>query len=52
MECVKAKMKFMARRLKAMGLDKYRNGFELTLHEDDLEEPLRWKKAQNTNTIL
>ena len=37
----------MARRLKAMGLDKYRNGFELTLHEDDLEEPLQWKKPHN-----
>lgn len=37
----------MARRLKAMGLDKYRNGFELTLHQDDLEEPLQWKKPHN-----
>lgn len=30
-----------------MRLKKYRNGFELTLHEDDLEEPLRWKKTHN-----
>ena len=30
-----------------MGLDKYRNGFSLTLHEDDLEEPLHWKKGHN-----
>ena len=37
----------MARRLKAMGLEKYRNGFELTLHEDDLNEPLQWQKPHN-----
>ena len=45
--CAHCYAEVMARRLKAMGLDKYRNGFELTLHEDDLEEPLRWKKAHN-----
>ena len=37
----------MARRLKAMGLEKYRNGFGLALHEEDLEEPLQWKKPHN-----
>lgn len=36
----------MATRLHAMGLDKYRNGFELTLQPQDLELPLRWKKPQ------
>lgn len=36
----------MARRLKAMGQEKYRNGFELTLHPESLGEPLRWKKPQ------
>ena len=36
----------MARRLKAMGVSKYRNGFEVTLHPDVLEEPLRRKKPQ------
>lgn len=36
----------MAGRLQAMGLDKYRNGFELTLQPQDLELPLRWKKPQ------
>jgi len=30
-----------------MRLEKYRNGFALTLHEDDLEEPLQWKKPHN-----
>ena len=37
----------MSRRLKAMGLDKYRNGFDVTLHPEDLEMPLRWKKGHN-----
>jgi len=36
----------MARRLKAMGQPNYANGFALTLHEDALELPLRWKKPQ------
>lgn len=45
--CVHCYAEVMARRLKAMQLEKYRNGFELTLHEDDLEEPLHWKKSHN-----
>lgn len=45
--CAHCYAEVMARRLKAMGLDKYHNGFELTLHEDDLEEPLQWKKPHN-----
>jgi len=36
----------MARRLKAMGQEKYKNGFELTLHESVLEDPIRWKKPR------
>jgi protein gp37 len=36
----------MAKRLQAMGLEKYRNGFRLTLHPDVLEEPLQWPKPQ------
>jgi protein gp37 len=36
----------MAHRLQAMGQPHYANGFELTLHEDALELPLRWKKPQ------
>ncbi len=36
----------MARRLQAMGLEKYRNGFKLTLHPEVLEEPLHWEKPQ------
>jgi protein gp37 len=33
----------MSHRLKAMGNHRYRNGFELALQPDLLEEPLRWK---------
>ena len=35
----------MARRLQAMGAPGYPNGFELTLHEDRLDQPLGRKKA-------
>lgn len=36
----------MARRLKAMGQEKYKNGFELTLHAESLKEPYTWKKGK------
>ena len=36
----------MALRLQAMGQANYVNGFTLTLHEEALELPLRWKKPQ------
>lgn len=36
----------MAGRLQAMGQRNYVNGFNLTLHEDALEIPLRWRKPQ------
>jgi protein gp37 len=36
----------MARRLQAMGHPHYRNGFDVTLHEDALEIPLRWKRPR------
>jgi protein gp37 len=36
----------MAKRLQGMGVAKYRNGFLLTLHEDSLEDPLKWTKPQ------
>lgn len=34
----------MAKRLKAMGNNKYTNGFSVTLHYDLLNKPLLWKK--------
>lgn len=36
----------MAGRLQAMGQPNYAKGFALTLHEEALELPLRWKKPQ------
>lgn len=36
----------MAMRLQAMGQKRYINGFDLTLHPDSLEIPLKWKKPQ------
>lgn len=45
--CAHCYAEVMARRLKAMGLQKYQSGFELSLHEEALNEPLNWKKAHN-----
>lgn len=45
--CANCYAETMSRRLKAMGLDKYTNGFELTLHNECLEEPMQWKKPHN-----
>jgi protein gp37 len=36
----------MAKRLKAMGVEKYANGFELAIHEDELQTPYTWKKSR------
>jgi protein gp37 len=36
----------MSRRLHAMGVDKYRNNFKITLHPDTLEVPFSWKKPK------
>lgn len=36
----------MAKRLKAMGAQRYVNGFDLALHEDILEKPYRWVKPR------
>lgn len=36
----------MAKRLQAMGVDRYRHGFDVTLHEDLLLEPLKWVKPR------
>lgn len=36
----------MARRLHAMGQDKYLNGFDLALHPETLKEPYLWKKPK------
>lgn len=36
----------MAKRLHAMGNKRYQNGFDLTLHHDLLDLPLKWKKPK------
>ena len=36
----------MSRRLHAMGVDKYRNNFKLTLHPDALDIPDEWRKSK------
>lgn len=40
--CLNCYAERMARRLKGMGLPRYRNGFGLTLHEDLIDAPLTW----------
>lgn len=45
--CLHCYAETMSRRLKAMGLNKYANGFQLTLHEDNLDEPRSWRKPHN-----
>lgn len=36
----------MANRLQAMGVDKYKNGFEVEIHEDALSIPFSWKGSK------
>jgi protein gp37 len=36
----------MAKRLKAMGVDRYRDGFNVTLHEDLVDLPKRWREPR------
>lgn len=42
--CAHCYAEIMARRLYAMGNAKYANGFKSTIHPEDLDEPIRWKK--------
>ncbi len=44
--CKHCYAEIMSRRLQAMGHEKYRNGFKLTLHPDTLNEPYKWKKSK------
>ena len=36
----------MTRRLQAMGIEKYKKGFEVAVHEDALNVPYLWKKSK------
>lgn len=42
--CANCYAETMSRRLKAMRQEKYANGFNVTLHEECLDEPLAWKQ--------
>ena len=44
--CLNCYAERMAKRLKAMGQPNYKNGFELAIHPNSLQLPLRWKKPQ------
>jgi len=44
--CKRCYAETMARRLEAMGQPRYRRGFRLTLQEDLVELPLRWRKPR------
>lgn len=36
----------MSRRLKAMGVEKYKDNFKLRIHESELDAPYKWKKPR------
>ncbi len=36
----------MTRRLQAMGIEKYKDGFAIRIHEDTLQIPYTWKSAK------
>ncbi len=36
----------MSKRLKVMGVEKYKNNFDITIHEDELQIPYTWKKPK------
>jgi len=44
--CANCYAERMARRLKAMGVPSYVNGFEVTFHEELLALPLKWQKPK------
>ncbi|HEY5536817.1 MAG TPA: phage Gp37/Gp68 family protein [Ignavibacteria bacterium] len=44
--CKNCYAEIFAQRLQAMGNHKYRNGFDLTIHPDVLDEPKRWKHSK------
>ncbi|HEG42434.1 MAG TPA: phage Gp37/Gp68 family protein [Phycisphaerales bacterium] len=44
--CLHCYAERMAKRLRAMGQKRYRNGFEVTLHPEALDDPYSWKKGR------
>jgi protein gp37 len=45
--CANCYAERLSKRLKAMGNHNYSNGFNITMHEDTLELPFKWRKPQN-----
>lgn len=45
--CLHCYAETMTRRLTAMGVAKYAQGFKVAVHEDSLDEPLKWRKPRN-----
>jgi len=37
----------LANRLKLMGVEKYKNGFNIKLHRTEIQKPTTWKKYFN-----
>jgi len=44
--CLNCYAERMAKRLQAMGQERYRKGFDVTLHPEAVDEPFRWKKPR------
>lgn len=44
--CMNCYAERLSIRLQAMGNPNYKNGFDITIHEDVIELPLKWKKSQ------
>jgi protein gp37 len=42
--CLYCYAETMSKRLKAMGMDKYKEGFKIAVHYNALNEPYKWKK--------
>jgi len=42
--CANCYAEVMARRLKSMGQEKYKDGFDVTLHHSVLQDPVHWQK--------
>jgi protein gp37 len=44
--CKHCYAEILSRRLKAMGAERYRNGFSVAMHEDLVELPMKWKRPR------
>jgi len=49
--CANCYARAMAKRLQAAGNEAYRDGFAVTVHQDRLEEPLRWRKPRRVFVV-